>query len=358
MRSLVAHVHKYDVNFVMGDFNMRLFSVEPYFKQHSQTAQGDCWPVALVAHTIGFRQGKGVSPVSLTETVHYDSMGIFAVGRHEGIRNISGAEKLLWGAAWPRVMDGKEYRNGFQHTSYSKVGGDGPDSARYNAIADNVYDEIRNFFWERELRTIYFGQKRFTYTCMTEDGEMEFQRLLEKYRGERPWQKQWASEADLAQAGHDKKTLGLIHEVQSSWQHSDKYGMFIGKNGHMTLMCKVYPLERHGRRATPQSQRTPEAKRVRKVRDLKTRIYKAGFGWPWELEHPQEKTFFSSPEQAEVNGGVFWRRAQAVFLANNGAEKLAEYEAPYIDAYGKEVYDQAMQSTEKMFQDSLREYPT
>ncbi len=384
---------EHDVAFFFGDFNMRLFGMVPFLTQGPQATRAQqgsrasgsesgsraggsdqraALQVTLLTRHVEFDQGtytpegpEKKNPITILDTVKHDSMGIFGVGRHEGVRRLGYQVHALVGASWPKLHDGKEFRAGYPSEAYTKMGANGPEP-ECEEVVGAVYDELHEFW--HTCRTVPaqtpLGQGEVALMSkLSPEGEEKFKELRDSYQ---QVGKFWIAEEGPAVPTAGKETwpsLGLIHELLSTWEHSDRFGHFHGKNGHVNLYVKVHPLYRRGDEENssklPQKQRSLENTQARKAKEKKSRIYKECFGWPWEIVHRDEGTYWSTVDWADKNGGLFWRRAQAAYIEGGGRQlELEAYERPWVEAYGEEAMQLALENTEEKLQQSLREHPT
>ena len=162
---------EHDVAFFFGDFNMRLFGMVPFLTQGPQATRAQqgsrasgsesgsraggsdqraALQVTLLTRHVEFDQGtytpegpEKKNPITILDTVKHDSMGIFGVGRHEGVRRLGYQVHALVGASWPKLHDGKEFRAGYPSDAYTKCGANGPEPECEEAVGA-VYDELHD----------------------------------------------------------------------------------------------------------------------------------------------------------------------------------------------------------------------
>ncbi len=315
VKGLARDLADHQVRLLGVDANMALYYLGPAMVGHKVGA-------TLAASHVEFER----TSYGLLNHALYDSLGIFVIGPCLGVQRKVPSAHAIAGAMHPLLHDGKSWQRGFSGSSF--VGLPAPAHAELNsALQGRCATLIKN---ARKAST-----PLGPVTCHTQR-----ECILARHK----YANGYVDEPVITGSTSDAwDVLPEAYEKIAGAADMDPNGAFWGRGGHFSLFVVL------GRRNVRDTTRLWKAKK--RVREHKKHYFKQYGVWPWWIEHPSEALFHVPIAEGGFGyKGVLWRLVRDLYT---DAES-AEYDEPWVRAYGQEALDKALKHTERWFQEAKK----
>ena len=253
-RALFLATVGFEVRWLMGDCNMRMYTLSRAFEHQAVDAdavdrlsQAECGNKIVKPSRTGVTLtlcayhceldlkvvGNGLE-LEPTRQVLFDSLGIWCTGYYTEIQSCPPEVHALQGMAWPYYFDGKKKTFGYPSQSYTNTGGQPPPVGADTAIMSR-YERLGAVLELKRTVSVMDRGERIDTNLITEDG----MKLVEDLKHTWGWNYKHRPRV----SGPDKQwgDLGKIKEMLATPASSDPYGQFHGKNAHMSLIVTCFP---------------------------------------------------------------------------------------------------------------------
>ena len=348
MRNFAMDVIKWRARIVMGDGNMACYAIEDAFAYHGLVAN------TLAFHTEYVRE-KDLHELTSKDPrqLKWDSCAIWSIGPITKIFLQGPAKHCLAAALWPQRVDGKGTTRGCPAKSYKRVV---PTHlilglTHWPHLTEEIYETCKR--WREQIakepaRDCETGAYRVAPAALI-DEYVKLRKSIPSLRPE-PRDRKGVPEA----VDTNWPSITQSREFVSDWAKADPHANMWSKGGHFGLKV-ILNFDKTGRDYGTQGKKRLRVGGQKKDQWMQTNV------WPWWIESETEAHHWSAKVvgrdlQGGQCDGLFWRHARAEWLQSgkpDAAEKLEEYDMPWIAAYGAQAMADALRDTEEAYQQSL-----
>ena len=327
-----------------GDANMRCYDLVPALAGLNVTA-------SLVACHCEFE--RTLDQKQVTELLLHDSMGIWVLGPVARVRRVKPEIHIVAGAVHPKLLDGKKYLCGYQASSYRGQRPEQPEDI------DELWEMAQKQLGEC-MACEASADTKHTVWDLTDERRRVVANILSDEKAKGNYFIEICPEDDVvrdprvpALAGVEgvvrMPTIGKVEEKLAGSLDMDPDGYLWGRGGHWPLFA-VLGLGRD---------RSKRAYEDRTAREEKNKIYRTSGTWPWWIPHDSEKGFWCAKDQYMVGQdgrgqgykGVLWRMIRDQYPE----AEVEEYERPWVERYGADALEKALEFTEPYYQEARRQ---